>query len=177
VNNPYSQGALTDVRFTQYHDDGEESLGPVIATLSLGGSATMTFKMKDRYYKGLTKTGRYNPMEFVPPGAALYNERRALNQLYGTMPNAQFDILRRQMYANNPAALKSNPVLVTAHLLHGDIIIMNGAAMQKYYVVSNVDAAVQHLSEPLTNPIIAQGCVDWQSSFRVDLPSHQEGVC
>jgi len=139
----------------QFHDDGEESLGPVIATLSLGGGAKMTFKMKDRYYKGLTKTGRYDPTEFVPPGAALYNERRALNQLYGTMPNAQFDILRRQLYASNAAAFKSSPILVTAYLSHGDIIIMNGAAMQKYYVVSNIDAAVQDLSKPSTNLIIA----------------------
>ena len=129
------RSAPTNARKTQYHDDGEESLGPVIATLSLGGSAKMTFKMKDRYYKGLTKTGKYDPKEFVPPGAALEEERKELNKLYGTIPNADFDALRRKMYTDNKDKLKKpSPVMVTVKLLHGDMIIMNGPEMQKFYV-------------------------------------------
>ena len=30
----------------QYHDDGEKELGPTVATLSLGGDATMMFRPK-----------------------------------------------------------------------------------------------------------------------------------
>ncbi|GKT42462.1 uncharacterized protein ColSpa_02643 [Colletotrichum spaethianum] len=32
-----------------YHDDGEDTLGPTVATLSLGSPALMTFKMKKAY--------------------------------------------------------------------------------------------------------------------------------
>ncbi|KAL8276751.1 hypothetical protein RQP46_010860 [Phenoliferia psychrophenolica] len=30
-----------------FHDDGERGLGPVVATLSLGGDATLSFRKKD----------------------------------------------------------------------------------------------------------------------------------
>jgi len=119
----------------QYHDDGEEPLGPVIATLSLGGSAKMTFKMKERYYKGLTKADKYDPKELVPPGAALEEERKELNKLYGTISNVDFNKLRLKMYEDNRDKLrKSSPIFVTVNLLHGDMIIMNGPEMQKFYV-------------------------------------------
>lgn len=35
-----------------YHDDGEPGLGPVIASLSLGVTATMSFRLKARYALG-----------------------------------------------------------------------------------------------------------------------------
>lgn len=31
-----------------YHDDGEQGLGPIVATLSLGADATMCFRQKQR---------------------------------------------------------------------------------------------------------------------------------
>lgn len=34
---------------SKYHDDGEDTLGPTVATLSLGSPALMTFKMKKSY--------------------------------------------------------------------------------------------------------------------------------
>lgn len=33
----------------QYHDDGEDTLGPTVATLSLGSPAVMTFRIKKKY--------------------------------------------------------------------------------------------------------------------------------
>jgi alkylated DNA repair dioxygenase AlkB len=35
----------------QYHDDGEGTLGPTVATLSLGSPALMSFRMKSRVAK------------------------------------------------------------------------------------------------------------------------------
>ncbi|KAL1296645.1 hypothetical protein AAFC00_000128 [Neodothiora populina] len=42
----------------KYHDDGESGLGPTVATYSLGAPAEMKFRMKRKYYCGITmKTG------------------------------------------------------------------------------------------------------------------------
>ena len=43
-----------------YHDDGETDLGPTIATVSLGGPATMTIRMKQKYLTGFSKKGKEN---------------------------------------------------------------------------------------------------------------------
>ena len=113
-------------------------LGPTIATLSLGGPAIMTMRMKERYWKGYTKSLNYNPHEPVLPGAALEHERRQLNALHGTITAEEFEKRRKFMYAQGKEALKGQPpVLLTMPLDHGSIIIMHGAEMQKYYEVSN----------------------------------------
>lgn len=41
----------------KYHDDGEKGLGPRIATLSLGASATMSVRVKKKYFANVSKTG------------------------------------------------------------------------------------------------------------------------
>jgi hypothetical protein len=41
----------------KYHDDGEEGLGPRIATLSLGAPATMSLRVKAKYFSQVSKTG------------------------------------------------------------------------------------------------------------------------
>ncbi|WYZ39262.1 hypothetical protein EsH8_III_001176 [Colletotrichum jinshuiense] len=47
-NELLSLGYMEDDRIG-YHDDGEDTLGPTVATLSLGSPALMTFKMKKSY--------------------------------------------------------------------------------------------------------------------------------
>ena len=120
---------------SQYHDDGEEQLGPTVSTLSLGCNAQMTLRMKSRYYNGVTKSDKYNPAEPVLPGAALAAERKALNALHGTMKADEFEESRKAMYKNYTIK-KEPPVLLSMKLRHGDIVIMHGHEMQKYFEVS-----------------------------------------
>lgn len=80
----------------QFHDDGEKELGPTVATLSLGASATMDFRPKA---KG-------------PVG-----EFRGPNQ-------------------SNSKGKKKKPVMLSITLDHGDLIVMHGQEIQKYYEVS-----------------------------------------
>ena len=58
----------------EYHDDGEEGLGPCIATLSLGGRAKMHMRMKTKHHVGCSKSGILVEEEPVPGGIA-YKER------------------------------------------------------------------------------------------------------
>jgi len=50
----------------KYHDDGEEGLGPRIATLSLGAPATMTLRVKAKYFSQVSKTGVFTDEKPLP---------------------------------------------------------------------------------------------------------------
>ena len=95
----------------------------------------MTLKMKERYYKGFTKGGNYDPNEPVLPGAALEQERKALNALHNTLTADEFEQRCKKLYKDKAKNIGSPPVILTMALAHGDIIIMHGAEMQKYFVV------------------------------------------
>ncbi|MCJ1400048.1 hypothetical protein MMC11_003251 [Xylographa trunciseda] len=117
-----------------FHDDGEKELGPTVATLSLGASATMSLRMKSRYFTGLTKNGNYDQTEPVLPGSCLEAERKALNRKWGRVPEAKFSEMQKALYSNKQRRVPRNgPVLLTLHLAHGDVVIMHGKDMQKYF--------------------------------------------
>ncbi|KAL1956755.1 hypothetical protein VTO42DRAFT_6808 [Malbranchea cinnamomea] len=125
-----------------YHDDGEESLGPTIATLSLGSKAVMSVRMKDKYFRGYTsrannKTGTQyiKPLNQDPilPGCALYGERRELERLYrdGHISKEQYDSQRVELLEK--VNRKEASPLIVIELHHGDLVVMHGENLQKYY--------------------------------------------
>ncbi|KAL9119086.1 MAG: hypothetical protein Q9187_004357, partial [Circinaria calcarea] len=116
-----------------FHDDGESTLGPTVATWSLGAPATMLIRMKERYWKGLTKNNKYNPKERVVPGAALEQERTVLNALHGKISDEEFERRRTKLYNANISTVRSHKPVLTMPLKHGDIVVMHGAEMQKYF--------------------------------------------
>ena len=97
----------------------------------------MTLKMKERYYKGVTKAEKYEPREPILPGCALEHQRKALNALYGKVSDDEFDARLKQMYKDGAKEVGAPPIILKMPLAHGDIIIMHGAEMQKYFVVWN----------------------------------------
>lgn len=70
-----------------YHDDGEKELGPTVASISFGASATMSWRPKKK--------------NAIPGGAS-------------TAKNKKGDVLK-------------------IILRHGDVMIMDGANIQRYY--------------------------------------------
>lgn len=73
--------------FVQYHDDGEKTLGPTVATLSLGAPARMLFRPKANNTIGKSEA-------------------------------------------------KEKPAALQFTLEHGDIVIMHGPEIQKFYEAS-----------------------------------------
>ena len=112
-------------------------MGPIIATLSVGGNAKMTFRMSPRYYTGLTRSGIYNPLEPILPGYRLEEPRKQLNLLYGRVTDEEFEAKQEEMYriAKAKKVSEKPPVLLSIAIEHGDIVVMHGAEMQKYYEV------------------------------------------
>ena len=126
----YMQGQKID-----YHDDGEDGLGPRIATLSLGGKAEMRLRMKQKHHTGCSKSGVLTPDR--PVGGLEYKLRldawQELQKIKDTDP-----ALYRSRLKELPNELKlverrkQAQDLVTLTLGHGDIVLMDGYEIQQY---------------------------------------------
>jgi hypothetical protein len=120
-----------------YHDDGESGLGPTIATLSLGAPGTMRLRMKARHYNGTSKEGIYN--DALPiPGCKKYAERLAtVSRLAQLKAGGKGESYREHLRTTSKKlGLTSSGQAkdaITLAINHGDIVIMHGADIQKYY--------------------------------------------
>ncbi|KAK3624649.1 hypothetical protein LTR56_020899 [Elasticomyces elasticus] len=121
----------------EYHDDGEEGLGPTIATLSLGGKAKMHMRLKAKHHFGCSKTGVLTADRPVP-GSVEYEKRlQAWEELQPIKESDRATYQRRIKEIPKELEIydkrnKRPEDLVTVTLGHGDIIIMNGYQIQKY---------------------------------------------
>lgn len=121
--------------FFQYHDDGETSLGPTIATLSLGGPSEMKIRMKEKYFRGQSKSGKLLAHDPVLDGCLFSAERQALKEEFenGELSIEEYhQFLRETLKGCHSREARA---CVTLHLRHGDIVVMNGECFQKYYEV------------------------------------------
>jgi len=128
-----------------YHDDGEHGLGPTIATLSLGYPARMNLRLKEKHYRGVSKSGEYTD-EPSAPGCQHYEARRdahkELEGLAGAERKAKKkELVDRLQLGKKHADVKDSqrkhaPDAISFKLCHGDIVVMHGEGVQKYYEVS-----------------------------------------
>ncbi|KAK5170567.1 uncharacterized protein LTR77_005155 [Saxophila tyrrhenica] len=125
----------------EYHDDGEEGLGPRIATLSLGGRAKMHLRMKQKHFNGCSKTGIFTEEEPLAGGvfgpdmdAKRHAAWEELQQLKSNGPayTKRRKELPKELGLVGKGSQKVAPDLVTVTLSHGDIILMEGYDIQRY---------------------------------------------
>ncbi|CBF75024.1 predicted protein [Aspergillus nidulans FGSC A4] len=121
-----------------YHDDGESSLGPTIATLSLGSPATMAVRMKYKYYHGFTKAGREKNTlltdDPILPECENYVNRQKLKErlLNGSITDDEYKKAWFDSFAENKSR-NLPPDIIKIKLNHGDMVVMHGEGVQKYY--------------------------------------------
>ncbi|KAE8383316.1 hypothetical protein BDV26DRAFT_287818 [Aspergillus bertholletiae] len=117
-----------------YHDDGETSLGPTIATLSLGARSTMQIRMKYKYYKGQSNRNVLLENDPVLPGCAFQSQRQALKteQENGVITQSKYDKQRRELFKSDRSQCEAKP-FIKLDLHHGDMVVMHGENLQKYY--------------------------------------------
>lgn len=123
---------------SQYHDDGEESLGPTVVSLSLGCPAKMKWRLKMRYWSGFKDKLRqkYDPDQPILPGCRKPEQRRKLNELAKTVSAAELNAAAQRAMAFDKKESKTPPAVLELDLRHGDYMVMHGASMQIYYEVS-----------------------------------------
>lgn len=124
-----------------YHDDGEHGLGPTIATLSLGAPGTMRLRMKARHYHGVTSTVYEDATPLA--GCQHYEARTALHADLQALKVSDPKAYRARLKdIPKELGLKSSghaKDVLKMELGHGDIVVMHGAQVQKYY-----EHAVEH---------------------------------
>jgi alkylated DNA repair dioxygenase AlkB len=167
--------AYMDGQKVKYHDDGEMGLGPRIATLSLGGGATMLLRVKAKYFGQVSNTGvftyekplplpvlkssgytsgfRGKTEKTVKPCKDTHEGRQAaweeLKQLKEAGDGAGFRKRSKEVSKElELRKLKAEPIL-TFHLTHGDIVIMVGEDIQKF---------LEHQVEPTASLRFALTC-------------------
>ena len=120
-----------------YHDDGEVGLGPTIATLSLGAPGTMRIRMKARHYHGVSSAAGEYDHEPPIPGCTQYEARLALQPELDALklsdPKAyrvRLKTVRKELGLKHSGHAKE---VLKMELGHGDIVVMHGAEVQKYY--------------------------------------------
>lgn len=131
---------LTDADKPQWHDDGEKDLGPDIASLSLGGAATMNFRLKSKHWMFKERVAKnYNPQQPVLPGSQAWKIRLAVNELYhaGQMP--EYEDAKAQLFKSLNSKGETNKkngfAVLSLELRHGDMVVMHGEDIQKHYEV------------------------------------------
>jgi hypothetical protein len=152
-----------------YHDDGEYGLGPTITTLSLGATGTMRLRMKATHHHGVSASGVFN--ETVPkPGCEKYAERlAALPELEALKGSADYRVrlktLPKELGLRRSGTARD---ALTMTLGHGDIVIMHGADIQRYY---------EHSVDHGGNLRFALTCryIDPESLQPADRPTYEVG--
>lgn len=156
----------------KYHDDGERGLGPRIATLSLGAGATMSLRVKAKYYSQVSKTGVFTyekplPLPVLESSHQGFKPKTkgadALKEGYAARV-AGFEELKKLKDAGNTAEFRKRSKelatklklrrvqaqpLLSFHLTHGDIVIMEGEDIQKF---------LEHQVDPCGNLRFALTC-------------------
>ena len=130
-----------------YHDDGEKGLGSTVATLSLGGRAEMNFRPKSPFYHGM-KTIHYKKKRMAVmtkddplPEFPNYEMRKQFlteirnGNLSEDEEHERLAEMATALRAAYPAKQSHTKVddYIKLSLGHGDIVIMRGAHLQKYY--------------------------------------------
>ena len=143
---------LIDADNSQWHDDGEKDLGPDIASLSLGGAATMNFRLKSKHWMFKERVANnYNPHQQVLPGSQAWNARMNVNELYraGQMP--EYEEAKAQLFkslnSKGETSKKNGFAVLSLELRHGDMVVMHGEDIQKHYeVCSSFYCSLDHIS-------------------------------
>ena len=102
----------------------------------------MKLRMKSRWYSAKTlKINTYDPTEEVVPGMQGWQDRLELNSLYGQVSEKEFNVAKKKFFKNvadnKYGKSSTSPVFVTLKLKHGDITVMDGRKLQKYFEVGN----------------------------------------
>lgn len=116
------------------HSDGEKELGPTIVTFSLGAHAKMEIQMRDKYFYGASADDakQYDPKQPIVDGCLEPETRREMNASWARWNDEE----RAKEFKEFKKLYKkrSPPTCFETELRHGDYIIMQGAALQQYFV-------------------------------------------
>lgn len=122
-----------------WHCDGEESVvGDVVASVSLGGLAHMSFGLKRKYYTGKLHQGKRAVRAGDPvfKGTAKETEKRQLRAQYddGDLPEHQYEEQMDRLVRGIKASRNATHALLRFPLPFGAIMIQHGKTLNDIYL-------------------------------------------
>lgn len=98
----------------------------------------MHIRMKNKYYFGISNAGVPTPDDPVLPGCSKEKERRSLKKKFDKHQITKDDYAAQRVAMLPKPGSRHAPRLLSLELKHGDLIVMHGAALQKYYEVRHI---------------------------------------
>lgn len=134
----YLSHALTS---QQYHTDGERDLGPIIASMSLGGEASFSIRVRGSYnhsFVGKSENGKdfnhYDPNIPIVAGSWKPDKRREVNEAAKKMkPEQLTEYAKKQLFEDIKTRTIPCKKLLELSVKHGDILIQGGPNQQIHY--------------------------------------------
>lgn len=93
--------------------------------------------MKDKYYNGCTASKKLVADDPILPGCAKYEEKKALEQEFKSGQIDQAEYAKRRAALVTSTKRRECPPMCVMELNHGDLVVMHGALLQKYFEVSS----------------------------------------
>jgi hypothetical protein len=95
----------------------------------------MSIRMKEKYFKGHSKSNVLTKDDPVLPGSALYDERAELQRQYraGELTKVAYETGLKALFKKMKSKKPSAEIVMEVH--HGDLVVMHGPNLQKYYEV------------------------------------------
>lgn len=92
--------------------------------------------MKYKYYHGFSKARKLLDDDPVLQGCRFESERRTLKEQFktGEITKDAYDTLRRAVLLKHGRNGEASPIIKMT-LNHGDLVVMHGESLQKYYEV------------------------------------------
>ena len=118
--------------------------GDVIASISLGGTGKMSFRLSDRHYIGRVE-GVANVDVPIVPGTQMEEEKRELKQLFDDDQVLREEYVFQQDEILKKWAKKPKPILEFPLPGTGAIVIQQGMTLNKYYVLEVVNQSLARL--------------------------------
>lgn len=127
----------------------------------------MRIRMKASSWNGLLRKKTYKGKIPIAPGCKNEAALHALNEQFDRVSGTEWAKLVEEVFLKQKEVKVNAPVVLEMQLNHGDMVVMNGADIQKYYEVSDMEDPTE-MADP-----VALRHTPWQFALRHDVPVHQ----
>lgn len=102
----------------------------------------MQIRMKSKYYKGQSSRNILLENDPVLPGCAFQLQRQTWKAEFehGMITQTKYNKCRNELFKNNRTQCEAKPC-IKLDIHHGDMVVMHGESLQRYYEVCIWDNA------------------------------------
>lgn len=93
----------------------------------------MRIRLKNQYFRGQARRLSNALEDIVLPGCANYEQRMELKSQYADGELGDEAYIEQRKELQEQVKRREPPTIITMELQHGDMMVMHGAALQKYY--------------------------------------------